>query len=132
VSLRSSVESHARFADNRVTTSGRSEDLEITTTVWVGRRRGSTIGNDPAADALKRVADEAVEIARVSPVHRCRSRIVVRPRPTGMLDAILISVAALEGSDPSGVWITFAIRLPWTRVRSNPGRDHRDAPRCRW
>ena len=70
VSLRSSVESHARFADNRVTTSGRADDLEITTTVWVGRRRGSTIGNDPTADALKRVADEAVEIARVSPVHR--------------------------------------------------------------
>ena len=70
MSLRSSVESHARFADNRVTTSGRSDDLEITTTVWVGRRRGSTIGNDPAADTLKRMADEAVEIARVSPVHR--------------------------------------------------------------
>jgi predicted Zn-dependent protease len=70
VSLRSSVESHARFADNRVTTSGRSDDLDITATVWVGRRRGSTIGNDPAADALKRMADEAVEIARVSPVHR--------------------------------------------------------------
>jgi predicted Zn-dependent protease len=70
VSLRSSVESHARFADNRISTSGRSEDLDITTTVWVGRRRGSLTGNDAAADALKRMADEAVQIARVSPVHR--------------------------------------------------------------
>jgi predicted Zn-dependent protease len=70
VSLRSSVESHARFADNSITTSGRSEDLDITATVWVGRRRGSIVGNDAGAAALKRMADEAVQIARVSPVHR--------------------------------------------------------------
>jgi predicted Zn-dependent protease len=70
VSLQSSIESHARFADNRVTTSGRSDDLEITATVWVGRRRGSISANDPSPDALKRMADEAVQIARVSPVHR--------------------------------------------------------------
>ena len=70
VSLQSSVESHARFADNRISTSGRSEDVEITSTVWVGRKRGSIVGNDPSAEALKRMADEAVQIARVSPVHR--------------------------------------------------------------
>ena len=70
VSLQSSVESHARFADNRINTSGRSEDLDITVTVWVGRRRGSITGNDSDAAALKRLADEAVQIARVSPVHR--------------------------------------------------------------
>ncbi len=70
VSLRSSVESHARFADNRITTSGRAEDLDITATVWVGRRRGSATDNDASADALKRMAEEAVQIARVSPVHR--------------------------------------------------------------
>jgi predicted Zn-dependent protease len=70
VSLNGSVESHARFADNRITTSGRAEDLDITATVWVGKRRGSATGNDARADALKRLADEAVQIARVSPVHR--------------------------------------------------------------
>ena len=70
VSLRSTTQDHARFADNRITTSGRAEDLQITATVWVGRRRGSSIGNDASADALKQLADEAVQIARVSPVHR--------------------------------------------------------------
>jgi predicted Zn-dependent protease len=70
VSLQSSIESHARFADNRITTSGRAEDLDITATVWVGRRRGAATGNDPGVEALARLADEAVEIARVSPVHR--------------------------------------------------------------
>ena len=70
VSLQSAVESHARFADNSITTSGRSEDLDITATVWVSKRRGSITGNDPGADALKRMAEDAVQIARVSPVHR--------------------------------------------------------------
>jgi predicted Zn-dependent protease len=70
VALESSVEAHARFADNRITTSGRSEDLDITATVWIERRRGSITGNDQSAEALKRMAEEAVQIARVSPVHR--------------------------------------------------------------
>jgi predicted Zn-dependent protease len=70
VSLNHSIESHARFADNRITTSGRADDVEITATVWVGRRRGAALGNDAGDAALKRMADEAVQIARVSPVHR--------------------------------------------------------------
>jgi predicted Zn-dependent protease len=70
VSLNDSIESHARFADNRITTSGRAENVDIAATVWVERRRGSTSGNDVEASALKRLADEAVQIARVSPVHR--------------------------------------------------------------
>jgi predicted Zn-dependent protease len=70
VSLRNSNQQHARFADNRITTSGQAEDLQITTTVWVGRKRGTSIGNDSGAAALKQLADEAVQIARVSPVHR--------------------------------------------------------------
>jgi len=70
VSLDSAVQSHARFAENRITTSGRADTLDITATVWVGRRRGSATGTDPDAAALKRMADEAVQIARVSPVHR--------------------------------------------------------------
>lgn len=70
VSITSSVESHARFADNRITTSGRAEDLDVTATVWVNRRRGSTSGNDASPEALRQLADDAVQIARVSPVQR--------------------------------------------------------------
>ena len=70
VTIDNSIESHARFADNRITTSGRSEDLAITATVWVDRRRGAAIGNDAGDDALRRLADEAVQIARISPVDR--------------------------------------------------------------
>ena len=43
---------------------------QITATVWVGRRRGAATGNDASARALKQLAEEAVQIARVSPVHR--------------------------------------------------------------
>ena len=70
VSVNSEIESHARFAENRLTTSGRSEDVDINATVWVGRRRGSAGGNDVSPDALKRMAEEAVQVARLSPVHR--------------------------------------------------------------
>jgi predicted Zn-dependent protease len=70
VSVESDQETHARFADNRITTSGRSENVTVTATVWVGQRRGAATGNDTDAAALKQLADEAVRIARVSPVHR--------------------------------------------------------------
>ena len=70
VSLRGTQQSHARFADNRITTSGRADDLQITATVWVARRRGTSVGNDPGESALKLLAEEAVQIAKVSPVHR--------------------------------------------------------------
>ena len=70
VSVQSSVESHARFADNRITTSGRADDVSVNVTVWVEQRRGAATGNDADPEALKRLAEEAVQIARVSPVHR--------------------------------------------------------------
>ena len=70
MSLRSSIESHARFADNRISTSGRAEDLDLTVTVWTGKRRGSITGNDASPAALAQMAADAVEIARISPVHR--------------------------------------------------------------
>ena len=70
VTLDNSVESHARFADNNITTSGRSDDLDITATVWIGRRRGAATINDSSAAALKQIANDAVQIARVSPVQR--------------------------------------------------------------
>jgi predicted Zn-dependent protease len=70
VSVQSTVDAHARFADNRITTSGRAEDVVIAATVWIGRRRGAATGNDASATALTRLAEEAAQIARVSPVHR--------------------------------------------------------------
>ena len=69
VSLQNTIESHARFATTASPRAG-SEDVDITVTVWVGGRRGSITGNDANPDALKRIGEEAVQIARVSPMHR--------------------------------------------------------------
>ena len=68
-SVQSTQGTHARFADNRITTSGRSENVTATATVWVGQRRGVATGNDTNEAALKQLADEAAQIARLSPVH---------------------------------------------------------------
>ena len=74
VSVRSSIDSHARFADNRVTTSGRAEDVGHHRTVWVGRRRGAVTGNDTSAEALKQLAEEAVaDRPRVAGAPRVRA-----------------------------------------------------------
>jgi predicted Zn-dependent protease len=72
VSVESDQETHARFADNRITTSGRSENVTVTATVWVGQRRGAATGNDTDAAALKQLADEAVRIARGYTVNTSR------------------------------------------------------------
>ena len=93
VSVTDSVESHARFADNRITTSGRSGDVAVTATVWVERRRGSASGNDVDPAALKRLADEAVQIARVSPVHR---EYVPTPGPFEYPEATGFAVATAD------------------------------------
>jgi predicted Zn-dependent protease len=69
VDVQSTQETHARFAENGIITSGRAENVTVTATVWVGKRRGAATGNDTSAAALKQLADEAVQIARVSPVH---------------------------------------------------------------
>jgi predicted Zn-dependent protease len=70
VSAQSTIEAHARIAENRVTTSGQAENVALTATVWVGRRRGAVTGTDTTPAGLQRLADEAVQIARVSPVQR--------------------------------------------------------------
>ena len=70
VSVESAQQAQARFADNHITTSGRSENDTVTVTVWVGQRRGAAAGNDTSPAALKQLADEAARIARLSPVHR--------------------------------------------------------------
>jgi predicted Zn-dependent protease len=70
VSVQDAQQTNARFADNRITTSGRTENVTVTATVWVGQRRGAATGNDTSAAALKQLAEEAAQIARLSPVHR--------------------------------------------------------------
>ncbi len=60
--------SHLRFAANTFTTSGRREDFEITTTVWVDGKKGAASTNEIDDASLGGVVLQAEELARVSPV----------------------------------------------------------------
>jgi predicted Zn-dependent protease len=70
VTLRSITDSHARFADNNLTTSGRADDLEVRIEVWIQGRRGSASSNDPSPAALAAAVAAARLIAGVSPPDR--------------------------------------------------------------
>ena len=93
VDVANAIESHARFADNRITTSGRTEDLVINASVWIERRRGAVTGNDASPEALKRMAEEAVQIARISPVHR---EYVPTPGPAEYAESRAFAAATAE------------------------------------
>lgn len=59
--------SNTRFALNRITTSGESEDLQITVTCTFGRRRAAITTNRIDAEGLAKAVEKAEEMARLSP-----------------------------------------------------------------
>ncbi len=67
VSVRSSDDSHLRFAANAVTTSGRREDVEVGVTVWIDQKKGSASTNELDEASLRAVVAQAEALARVSP-----------------------------------------------------------------
>ena len=62
--------SHLRFAANGFTTNGRREDITATVSVWIDKKRGSAATNELDDAALKRVAEQAEQLARISPVDK--------------------------------------------------------------
>src|SRR6266516_3391064 len=70
VSVTSEDFSHLRFAANGFTTSGRRENAIVSVTVWIDRKRGSAAANDLDDASLKMAAEQAEQLARISPVDR--------------------------------------------------------------
>ncbi len=70
VSVTSDDFSHLRFAANGFTTNGRREDITATVSVWIDKKRGSAATNELDDAALKRVAEQAEQLARISPVDK--------------------------------------------------------------
>jgi predicted Zn-dependent protease len=68
VSVRSSDDSHLRFAANAVATSGRRQDVEVGVTVWIEQKKASASTNELDEASLQAVVAEAEALARVSPV----------------------------------------------------------------
>src|SRR6266567_4502790 len=70
VNVNSDDFSHLRFAANGFTTNGRREDVTATVSVWIDKKRGSAATNELDDAALKRAAEQAEQLARISPVDK--------------------------------------------------------------
>jgi len=67
VTIVSSQNGNTRFADGSITTSGEADNLSVTVTATLGRRRASATTNILEDASLKRTVDQAVELARLAP-----------------------------------------------------------------
>jgi predicted Zn-dependent protease len=67
VNIVSEWSGNTRFADASITTSGAIADTSVTVTVTMGRRRASASTNVLDDDALKRIAELAARLSRLSP-----------------------------------------------------------------
>ncbi len=70
VSVTSDDFSHLRFAANGFTTNGRCEDVTAMVSVWIDKKGGSAATNELDDAALKRAAEQAEQLARISPVDK--------------------------------------------------------------
>jgi predicted Zn-dependent protease len=70
VSVASSDQAHLRFAANAFATSGRREDVNVSVTVWVDKKKGTATTNEVDDASLQALVREAEQIAAVSPVDR--------------------------------------------------------------
>lgn len=68
VDLRCEDYAHLRFAANSFTTSGRREDIEVSLTVWIDKKKGSASTNEIDDASLGALVEQAEQLARVSPV----------------------------------------------------------------
>jgi predicted Zn-dependent protease len=67
VTIVSSQGGNTRFADGSITTSGSAEDMSVTVTATLGRRRASATTNILDDASLKRTVDQAADLARLAP-----------------------------------------------------------------
>ncbi|MEP7339436.1 MAG: TldD/PmbA family protein [Acidobacteriota bacterium] len=70
VNVNSSAQTHQRFAANAFTTGGASENTSVALTVWIAKKKGQATTNDLSEGALRAMAEEAEQMARISPVDR--------------------------------------------------------------
>ena len=70
VGVTSQMHSNLRFSANTLQTSGRVETVTARMTVWIDRRRGASSTTDLSDASLRQMAEQAHEVARLSPVDR--------------------------------------------------------------
>jgi len=67
VNLSGGREGNTRFARNSITTSGDVDALSVTVTAYFGRKHGTATGTQVDEDSLRRVVQQAEELARFAP-----------------------------------------------------------------
>ena len=70
VGVTSQMNSNLRFSANTLQTSGRVETVTARMTVWIDRRRGASSTTDLSDASLRQMAEQAHDLARLSPVDR--------------------------------------------------------------
>src|SRR5215207_2570127 len=70
VAVGSNKQTHLRFAQNNVLTSGSREGRTANVTVWIGGERGSASTNDLDDSSLKTMVEQAEAIAHKAPPDR--------------------------------------------------------------
>src|SRR5688572_22056749 len=68
VSLSSSSNSHLRFANNSITTNGRSVNTVANIVVWLDQKKGSATTNEMDDASLRAAVEQAEQLARLAPV----------------------------------------------------------------
>jgi predicted Zn-dependent protease len=67
VNVNSGDERNVRFADNRITTSGTTNDLSVRVFSAFGKRGAVSSGNDVSDDGLQQIVQQSEAIARLTP-----------------------------------------------------------------
>jgi len=62
--------SHLRFAANSFTTNGKREQVSVSVTVWIDKKRGSAEASSLDDASLKAAISQAEELARLAPVDK--------------------------------------------------------------
>jgi predicted Zn-dependent protease len=70
VSVSSENYGHLRFSANSFTTSGARENVTVSVTVWIDKKRGAASTNEIDDESLKATVALAEQLARISPVDR--------------------------------------------------------------
>ena len=68
VTVRENIDANQRFAANAFTTNGSSRERGFSVTVWIDQRQGSVSSTEFDETSLRRAAEQAEQLAKLSPV----------------------------------------------------------------
>jgi predicted Zn-dependent protease len=138
VNLTSSENSHTRFANNEITTSGTARDFSLTISATIERRTGRVTVNELGDAVLRRAVERAEEIARISPPDpeylaplgpqvypeiNSYFEETARARAADRLPGVraVIEPAAKQNLDSSGFFTNGAVAMAFGNKRGNFG-----------